>query len=43
MVTLKSGGTQLGWPNWLQEIITGGIILVSVALDKLRTLKASRA
>lgn len=43
MVTLKSGGTQLGWPNWLQEIITGAIILFSVALDKLRTLKATRA
>lgn len=41
MVTLKSGGTQLGWPNWLQEIITGGTILVSVALDKVRTLRAS--
>jgi ribose/xylose/arabinose/galactoside ABC-type transport system permease subunit len=39
MVTLKAGGTQLGWSNWVQEIITGAIIIASVALDRLRSTR----
>jgi ribose/xylose/arabinose/galactoside ABC-type transport system permease subunit len=26
----------MGLPNWVQEIITGAIIVVAVALDRLR-------
>jgi ribose/xylose/arabinose/galactoside ABC-type transport system permease subunit len=30
----------MGWPNWVQEIVTGVIIVVAVALDKLRHRRA---
>ncbi len=40
MTTLRSGGSQLGWPNWQQEIITGVIIVLAVALDRLRARRA---
>ncbi len=36
MTTIASGCTQMGLPNWVQEIITGAIIVVAVALDRLR-------
>lgn len=36
MTTLRSGGSQLGWPNWQQEIITGVVIIIAVAVDRLR-------
>jgi len=36
MTVIASGCTQMGMPNWVQEIITGGIIVVAVALDRLR-------
>jgi ribose/xylose/arabinose/galactoside ABC-type transport system permease subunit len=26
----------MGMPNWVQEIITGAIIVLAVALDRLR-------
>jgi ribose/xylose/arabinose/galactoside ABC-type transport system permease subunit len=26
----------MGWPNYIQEIIIGAIIVVAVALDRLR-------
>ncbi|HEY3414003.1 MAG TPA: ABC transporter permease [Armatimonadota bacterium] len=40
MTTLRSGGSQIGWENWRQEMITGGIIIISVALDRLRARRA---
>jgi len=36
MTVIASGCTQMGLANWVQEIITGGIIIVAVALDRLR-------
>jgi ribose/xylose/arabinose/galactoside ABC-type transport system permease subunit len=31
----------MGLPNWVQEIVTGFIIVVAVALDRLRSRKQS--
>ena len=36
MGTIRAGCQQKGWPNYVQEIITGLIIIVAVALDRLR-------
>jgi ribose transport system permease protein len=36
MAFLRNGCQQMGWPNYIQEIIIGGIIVVAVALDRLR-------
>jgi ribose/xylose/arabinose/galactoside ABC-type transport system permease subunit len=36
LTVIASGCSQMGLPNWVQEIITGGIIIVAVALDRLR-------
>ncbi len=41
MTVIASGCTQMGLPNYWQEIITGGIIIVAVALDRLRHRRAS--
>jgi len=40
MTIIRSGCTQMGLPNWVQEIITGAIIIVAVALDRLRHRRA---
>ena len=37
---LYMGGQQMGWPKWVQEMVIGGIIIVAVALDRLRHRKA---
>jgi ribose/xylose/arabinose/galactoside ABC-type transport system permease subunit len=36
MAFLRNGCTMMGWPNYIQEIIIGAIIVVAVALDRLR-------
>ncbi|HNQ87454.1 MAG TPA: ABC transporter permease [Verrucomicrobiota bacterium] len=36
MSVIRSGCSQMGLSNWVQEIITGSIIIVAVALDRLR-------
>ncbi|MHC4719428.1 MAG: ABC transporter permease [Planctomycetota bacterium] len=36
MTVIASGCTQMGLPNWVQQIITGAIIVLAVALDRLR-------
>jgi len=36
MTVIASGCTQMGLPNWVQLIITGVVIGVAVALDRLR-------
>lgn len=36
MAVIRSGCSQMGLPNWVQEIVTGGIIVLAVALDRLR-------
>ncbi len=40
MATINAGCSQLGMANWIQEMITGGIIVVSVLLDRLRVKRA---
>ena len=39
MTVIRSGCSQMGLANWIQEIVTGGIIVVAVALDRLRHRK----
>jgi len=41
MASIRNGCVQQGVPNWVQEIITGVIIVISVALDRLRHRKVS--
>src|SRR6266550_3929131 len=36
MAVLKSGSQQMNWPNYIQEIIIGIVIILAVGLDKLR-------
>lgn len=36
MTEIKTGCTHVGLPNWVQEILTGAIIVIAVALDRLR-------
>jgi len=42
MAFLRNGCQQMGWPNYVQEIIIGGIIVLAVALDRLRAGWAAR-
>jgi ribose/xylose/arabinose/galactoside ABC-type transport system permease subunit len=41
MTVIRSGCSQLGLPNWVQEIVTGAIIVLAVALDRLRHRRAA--
>ncbi|MEZ4220341.1 MAG: ABC transporter permease [Polyangiaceae bacterium] len=36
MTVIKTGCTHTGVPNWVQEILTGAIIVVAVAIDRFR-------
>ena len=36
MAVLRNGSNQMGWPNYMQEIIIGAVIILAVGLDKLR-------
>jgi ribose/xylose/arabinose/galactoside ABC-type transport system permease subunit len=36
MTVIRSGCTQMGLSNWVQEIVTGIIIVVAVVLDRMR-------
>lgn len=36
MAFLRNGSQQMGWPNYVQEIIIGAIIIAAVALDRAR-------
>jgi len=36
MAFLRNGCTMMGWPNYIQEIIIGVIIVAAVSLDQLR-------
>jgi len=37
MTVIQVGCSQHGLPNWVQEIVTGTIIVCAVALDRLRS------
>lgn len=43
MTVIRSGCSQMGLPNWVQEIVTGGIIVLAVALDRMRQRRVVRA
>lgn len=36
MTVIKTGCTHVGVPNWVQEIVTGVIIVVAMGIDRLR-------
>jgi ribose/xylose/arabinose/galactoside ABC-type transport system permease subunit len=36
MTVIKTGSTHLGLPNWVQQIVTGVIIVTAVAVDRVR-------
>lgn len=36
MAFLRNGCQQVGWPNYIQEIIIGGLIVFAVAIDRWR-------
>ena len=37
MAVLRNGSQQMGWPNYIQEIIIGAIIVIAVAVDGWRS------
>jgi ribose transport system permease protein len=41
MAFLRNGCQQMGWPNYIQEIIIGAIIVAAVAFDQVRARWAS--
>ena len=41
MALLRSGSTQSDWPNYMQEIIIGVVIILAVGLDKWRQSRAT--
>ena len=41
MAFLRNGCQQMGWPNYVQEIIIGAIIVLAVALDRWRAARTS--
>ncbi len=41
MAFLRNGCQQMGWPNYIQEVIIGAIIVVAVALDRFRARLAA--
>jgi ribose/xylose/arabinose/galactoside ABC-type transport system permease subunit len=36
MTVIRAGGTHVGMPSWVEEILTGVIIVVAVAIDRIR-------
>ena len=41
MAVLRNGANQMNWPNYMQEIIIGGVIIIAVALDKWRQRRSA--
>jgi len=41
MAFLRNGCQQMGWPNYVQEIIIGAIIVIAVATDQFRNRQPS--
>jgi ribose/xylose/arabinose/galactoside ABC-type transport system permease subunit len=42
MTAVSNGCTKMEYPNWVQEIVTGGIIIAAVALDRIRQHKSTK-
>jgi len=40
MAFLRNGCQQVGWPNYIQEIIIGALIVFAVAIDRWRSARA---
>ncbi|MCC6552409.1 MAG: ABC transporter permease [Polyangiaceae bacterium] len=40
MTVIKTGCTHLGLSNWVQELVTGAIIVLAVALDRFRRARS---
>jgi ribose transport system permease protein len=40
MAFLRNGCQQMGWPNYVQEIIIGAVIILAVAIDQIRVRRA---
>ena len=40
MAFLRNGCQQMGWPNYIQEIIIGAMIVVAVAIDRFRASRS---
>ena len=36
MTVIRAGCSQMGLPNWVQEIVTGAIIVIAVSADRFR-------
>lgn len=36
MAVLRNGSNQMGWPNYMQEIIIGSVIVFAIGLDRIR-------
>jgi ribose/xylose/arabinose/galactoside ABC-type transport system permease subunit len=36
MAVIAIGCSQRGLPNWVQQIVTGGVIVLATALDRWR-------
>jgi len=43
MAFLRNGCQQIGWPNYIQEIIIGALIVIAVAIDRWRSSRAAIA
>jgi ribose transport system permease protein/erythritol transport system permease protein len=41
LTMLSMGGKQMGWPQWVQEMVLSGILIAVVALDRWRHHKAT--
>jgi ribose/xylose/arabinose/galactoside ABC-type transport system permease subunit len=41
MTVVDNGCTKLGLDNWVQEVVTGGIIVAAVVVDRLRARGAA--
>jgi ribose transport system permease protein len=41
MALLRNGSQQMGWPNYVQEIIIGVVIVLAVAADRWRASRAA--
>lgn len=42
MSVIRSGCSQMGLPNWVQEIVTGIIIIIAVSIDRIRHNKLDK-
>jgi len=36
MTVIRTGGQLNGWPTWVTQVVTGVVIIIAVAVDRLR-------